>query len=517
MGSTGGTFWRLLLIFTFCAVFSAHSLATCTIAEPVQIEAGQPVKLKLGEQRLTLQCNIEEVSVLHFPMDIVSQAALVDETGQVFAPLRGARKSFVLPIGNYTVFLDITASRARYLSPQVDTAATAQFRNSIHLIMMSLFTGFCVALALYVGMLGRSIKNTGFYAYSAYITCAATFFVLQEGVLNAVLPYSVLLNSIENKLLFAGLTVVTAQRFIDRLLDFPTLLKPWPRNLLNVSALGVLMLAVVQLIVPFTFSIVLSQIMGTLTLMIIVGIILATVLAVKQQVHCARLVLLALCIMFVAMVLRVYLHELSPFLHRYALIIAVAIEALILAVAAAEKVKRLDEDKNRAYRRASMDPLCPVLNRRGWETAAQSVLDTHRTDGGYLCLIFIDLDKFKQINDTLGHATGDQTLAIVAQILNHLCRQQDLVGRYGGDEFVVLALCHTERQAERLLARINRRFSSLTINVDTLSIPIEASIGSQIVKAPQTDLAALLHAADMAMYEIKRTRRSPEVSADIQA
>lgn len=498
--------WRIACLFAFCLVLSGTASASCDVVAPFPVTANSPIKLELGPQRFTLHCDVKQVSVLHFPMDIVSTASLNDQQGQPFSSMRGARKAFVLPVGNYSAYLNVTATRARYLTPQVDTASAAQFKNSVHLITMSLFTGFCLALAIYVGVLGRSVNNRGFYAYSAYISSAATFFLLQEGLLNAVLPYSVVLNSINMKLFFAGLTVFTAQRFIDRLLDFSSLLRPWLRQSLNVSAAMVLLLAVAHVLTPLPLSSLISQAMGMLSLAIIAGIMAATLFAIRHRVPSAKLVFLALGIMFVAMVLRVQLQELSPFLHRYALIFAVAIEALLLAVAAAEKVKRLEEDRNSAFRRASMDPLCPVLNRRGWEAAAHALLDTHRLEGGYISLAFIDLDKFKEINDTFGHSAGDHTLQIVARILNHLCREQDIIGRYGGDEFVVMSHCYSARQAQRLLDRITLRFSAITLQVNEHSIALSASVGGLVINTPQHDLEALLHNADMQMYGNKRKR-----------
>ena len=507
--------WQIACLLAFVLLLSGTARASCDVVAPFAVSANAPIKLELGPQHFTLRCSIKRVSVLHFPMDILTTASLTDEHGQPFSLMRGARKAFVLPIGDYSAYLDVTATRARYLTPQVDTASEAQLKNSVHLITMSLFTGFCLALAIYVGVLGRSINNLGFYAYSAYITSAATFFLLQEGVLNAVLPYSVVLNSINMKLFFAGLTVFTAQRFISRLLDFPSLLRPWLRQPLNLSAAGVLLLSLVHAITPLSFSSLISQAMGMMSVLIIAAIMATTLLAIKRKVHCAKLVFLSLSIMFIAMVLRVYLHEASPFLHRYALIFAVAIEALLLAIAAAEKVKRLEDDRNNAFRRASIDPLCPILNRRGWETAAQALLDTHRSAGGFISLAFIDLDNFKVINDAFGHAVGDQALQIVSRILSNLCREQDIIGRYGGDEFVMMSHCYSARQAQRLIDRITLRFSATTLQINEHSIALSASVGGLVTETPQHDLETLLHKADMQMYNTKRKRKGHQQELNV--
>ena len=120
-----------------------------------------------------------------------------------------------------------------------------------------------------------------------------------------------------------------------------------------------------------------------------------------------------------------------------------------------------------------------------------------------LLLLFIDLDDFKQINDTYGHRVGDQALVILAKILNSQSRAQDIVGRLGGDEFVVMSHCHSRNVAERVKKRIAQRLEDLIIKIDEQHIPLSASVGAQIIDTPNNDLSLLLHAADMLMYEQK--------------
>ncbi len=130
-------------------------------------------------------------------------------------------------------------------------------------------------------------------------------------------------------------------------------------------------------------------------------------------------------------------------MYRYSLIVGITIEAFIFAIATSRKVKKLDDDRLSAFKRASTDSLCNVLNRSGWEGGAQSLLNNFHKEGGYLTLLFIDIDKFKEINDQYGHNAGDNVLQVVAKILKNRCREQDAIGRLGGDEFVVLSHCYS--------------------------------------------------------------------------
>ncbi len=202
--------------------------------------------------------------------------------------------------------------------------------------------------------------------------------------------------------------------------------------------------------------------------------------------------------------------ELSPFLYRYSLVLGITIEAFIFAIATSRKVKKLDDDRLSAFKRASTDSLCNVLNRSGWEGVAQSLLNNFNKEGGYLTLLFIDIDKFKEINDQYGHHAGDKVLQVVAKILMSRCREQDAVGRLGGDEFVVLSHCYSEGQSERLAARIEESLAERDIRTENVVINTTASVGTYITKERYKDLPSLLNKADKLMYSVKEKRKNAE-------
>jgi diguanylate cyclase len=270
----------------------------------------------------------------------------------------------------------------------------------------------------------------------------------------------------------------------------------------------------VQIVLSSDVGMMVNKIMSKLTLVIMAGILLAILYAAYHKVHCAKLVLLGVSTIILAMLARFYLKDFSPFLQRYGLIIAVTIEALIFAFAAAQKVKKLDDDRMAAFKRAATDPLCHILNRDGWEGAAKVLLDDFNRQGGYITLMFIDVDNFKRINDSFGHQSGDDVLRILAKILKRQCREQDVVGRLGGDEFVVLSYCHSRSQSERLVGRIKARLSNLTIQTPNAPIPVTASVGGVITDTSCKNLEALLQEADILMYEQKKAHHT-EVSQPI--
>lgn len=142
----------------------------------------------------------------------------------------------------------------------------------------------------------------------------------------------------------------------------------------------------------------------------------------------------------------------------------------------------------RLERLATRDHLTGVLNRRQLETLAETALQDAARRGDPLCLLMLDLDNFKQINDSAGHTAGDAALVQAADVLRSGLRDGDLLGRYGGDEFVIL-LPNTPARAGQLIAERLRELLST-------STPLTVSIGITEYREREDDLDALTRRAD---------------------
>lgn len=159
------------------------------------------------------------------------------------------------------------------------------------------------------------------------------------------------------------------------------------------------------------------------------------------------------------------------------------------------------------------DKLTGVFNRETFEKQVTRRIEEHRSGlrNTSFSVLFVDLDHFKRVNDQLGHQTGDIVLAELANRLKHALRSGDIVGRYGGDEFVVL-LCEIEnasavhRVREKIEQRMTEPLTSLPVDV-AANIFVSASIGLAIYPDSGPDVSSLLAAADKEMYERKQATR----------
>ncbi len=154
-------------------------------------------------------------------------------------------------------------------------------------------------------------------------------------------------------------------------------------------------------------------------------------------------------------------------------------------------------------RQALHDPLTNLPNRLLlMDRARQALSRLHRSDG-VVALLFIDLDRFKAVNDNLGHEVGDRLLRSVSERLAELMRDSDTVARLGGDEFVILAE-EIEGEGEAL-ALAQRVLDALArpFPLGSAEVTILASVGISVSRHPETDPEAMLREADVAMYRAK--------------
>ncbi|PKM31166.1 MAG: hypothetical protein CVV07_03105 [Gammaproteobacteria bacterium HGW-Gammaproteobacteria-11] len=162
---------------------------------------------------------------------------------------------------------------------------------------------------------------------------------------------------------------------------------------------------------------------------------------------------------------------------------------------------------------ASTDPLTGLNNRREYEALFEHELQRIRRSGKPLSLCLLDLDHFKRVNDTWGHSAGDEVLRRVAQVCRDNFRSIDILGRLGGEEFVVV-LPDTPLKAAGLIAlRFVEALAAAPMEIAGQSIQITATAGVVERQADEDDLESLIQRADKAMYEGKQAGRNRVVVA----
>ncbi len=157
---------------------------------------------------------------------------------------------------------------------------------------------------------------------------------------------------------------------------------------------------------------------------------------------------------------------------------------------------------------ALTDPLTGLPNRRYFnELASQEIKRAKRFDEPLSFIIF-DVDHFKKVNDTHGHAVGDRVLMTIAAHCRKVLREIDHVGRYGGEEFVI-ALPRSDIETARVVAeRLRHCVADTPVRVDEIEFQITISVGVASLQSKQDDLKTLLERADAAMYQAKQAGRN---------
>ncbi len=168
-----------------------------------------------------------------------------------------------------------------------------------------------------------------------------------------------------------------------------------------------------------------------------------------------------------------------------------------------DDLARMAEQELAAIQLANMDALTMLSNRRGFEALAQHALNVCRRLDKPSTLLFFDLNDFKQVNDTYGHAEGDAALVAFAGLLRQACRDSDVIGRLGGDEFVAILTASSPEESAAAIKRLGELVDAHNAE-NNRGYKLSFSVGEVAFDASShPSIAALLAEADAAMYAHK--------------
>lgn len=198
----------------------------------------------------------------------------------------------------------------------------------------------------------------------------------------------------------------------------------------------------------------------------------------------------------------------AEYLLYYGLPLSMVAAAVLIALGVADRLREQRVALSEAERHAQTDALTGVLNRRSLITRLDAACARAQARGLPIALLFIDLDHFKQINDTWGHQAGDACLAAIIPPIQAELRHSDVVGRYGGEEFVVVLSSADVAAASLIAQRIRQRVADVRIEGFGPTIQLTCSIGVAASNSLGVWGERLIAQADAAVYAAKRSGRN---------
>jgi len=183
-------------------------------------------------------------------------------------------------------------------------------------------------------------------------------------------------------------------------------------------------------------------------------------------------------------------------------------EVVAIANALNTTIAALKSRDRKLQKLANYDPLTGLLNKHNFNTRLKLEFDRVALEHDSSALLFIDLDQFKYINDTLGHAAGDRLLQQIAEVLKQRMREDDIIARFGGDEFTVIAKSVSEKDAEAIADSLVKSMQDFVFVEGGQSFNIYCSIGVVMIGSGEFSVEEIFSQADMACFQAKSKGRN---------
>jgi diguanylate cyclase (GGDEF)-like protein len=464
------------------------------------------------QKRLSLETtwlDRAEVYFLH-PGRTVETYRVGDDLAFSQRPL--ASRYFVLDhafaAGTSDVFIRIGTPDPMVVPIHLTSPEAFQVRQTQQELSYGVVYGFLLALIAYNAILYLGFRSSRYLLYSAYLTMFVVMNVAYTGHGFAWLwPDWVRWQQWSNPVLMflygvSGLAF--ASRFLDLKLYFPRVRKA---VIAFCAGFGVLLAAAflldsqkVALLAAFSFVILFSGIM----------LFLGAISVYAGQKPARYFLIAAMAAMVGALLTALSVWGFIP--HNgwtfRAVEIGMLVDATLLALALAYQLRVSQEKRIRAERLAQMDPLTGLNNRRAFYDKTGSLWSNGIRHEHDTSVMLLDIDRFKQINDTYGHAHGDEVLKALADILKQAIRQGDVLARWGGEEFIVFLPETSLQDAAALAERLRTAIEDARIPRELAVTSVTASFGVAQKEARHTTLDALIASADACQYQSKLQGRN---------
>ncbi|MFN2381820.1 MAG: diguanylate cyclase [Guyparkeria sp.] len=368
--------------------------------------------------------------------------------------------------------------------------------------------GFLLALVVYNLMLFAGLRQGRYLLYAIYLSLFVLMNFSYTGHAYAWFwPQSPIWAQWSQPvlmMLYAASGLAFALGFLETRRHFPRL----HRAVLAYIGVGALVLTVLVLLDWQAGALLLAFSFVTLFTFIMLAL---GVVSVRAGLVAARYFLLAaICAMAGAALTALAVWGALPFtVWTYrAVDVGMLLDATLLALALTYQFRLGQAQREQAEQLARVDPLTGVNNRRAFYDLSAPFWSNACDPGLPLAVILMDLDHFKRINDGFGHPAGDAALRATASRVGAVVRKQDVIARWGGEEFIVLLPKMDIDGAERLAERLRAAVADTPVAVDGKQIPVTASFGVAARDADATTLETLISCADQCLYRAKSDGRN---------
>ena len=385
---------------------------------------------------------------------------------------------------------------------------TSRLRQMQQELSYGIVYGFLLALMAYNAILFASLRSSRYLLYALYLAMFVAMNVAYTGHGFAWLwPDSVHWQQWSNPVLmflYGASGLVFAIRFLDLRVYFPRVRKA---VIGFCATFGILLAAAillgnqkVALLAAFAFAFLFSVVM------LLLGII-----SVRAGQKPAKYFLIAaLSAMVGALLTTLSVWGFIP--HNSwtfrAVEIGMQLDATLLALALAYQLRMGQEERIRAERLAQLDPLTGLNNRRAFYDKTSPLWSNAIRHGHHASVMLLDIDLFKRINDTCGHAHGDEVLNATAAILRHSIRLGDVLARWGGEEFIVFLPETDQAEAAMLAERLRAAIAGMRVAHGTGASAVTASFGIAQKERAHLTLDDLIASADECLYQSKQQGRN---------
>jgi len=416
-----------------------------------------------------------------------------------------------LPVGDSEFYMRAEAHDPIVMPIQFLSMEEVADSDILSGMLYGILYGILLTLLGYNLILHRSLKQANFVFYAIYI---GSFIVLNTGYNGYLFAwvhpnYPLLQNyfTLNIMVLHSVLGLVFSLSFLDvkrhRPKCFKLVLLYIGLGILSILAATVLQWHLLAALIAFSYL--------SLSTVVMVALGLLHLSLVAKAQHFVLAVSASMLGLFTTAATSA---GLIPFTYvgYHAAEFGVLLEAMVLAYILSVALKVKESARLKAEYLAAYDPLTNLLNRRSFFSLASQKIEQHKAEGVPLSLVVMDLDHFKKVNDAYGHHVGDEALKHVANILQNNTRKDDLVGRFGGEEIVILLPKDDCQQASLFTERLRKSLEKTPLASGGMQVYITASFGV-VELGGKMALDELIKEADTLLYQAKKNGRNQVASA----